>query len=246
MTGIVHLAALKSVAQSMTEPDLYMQVNYEATKSLIATAMTHEVNRFIFSSTAAVYGNPETRIIKESEETNPISPYGESKLLAEKYLNNFLSIPGNYGTSLRFFNVVGTAYRELMDNSCENLVPIVINALQQNQSPVIFGEDYQTPDGTCIRDYVDVRDIARAHLYIAEAQVLLSHALNIGTGSGSSVKDIIGLVCEELKLPFNSLIGERRSDDPDALIGNVELAKAELGFIAEFSLHESIKSLFVK
>jgi UDP-glucose 4-epimerase len=155
----------------MAEPDLYMEVNYEATKSLLNIARSHGIKQFIFSSSAAVYASPETGIIKESDETNPISPYGESKLLAEKALNDFLDTSGNKGTSLRFFNVVGTAYRELIDNSRENLVPIVINALQQNQAPVIFGFDYPTPDDTCIRDYVDVRDIARAHLMMRSSSI---------------------------------------------------------------------------
>jgi UDP-glucose 4-epimerase len=108
ITGIIQLAALKSVAQSMIEPDLYMEVNYEATKTLLGTAQSHGIKQFIFSSSAAIYGSPETGIIKESDETNPISPYGESKLLAEKALNDFLDTSGNKGTSLRFFNVVGT------------------------------------------------------------------------------------------------------------------------------------------
>jgi UDP-glucose 4-epimerase len=108
ITGIIHLAALKSVAQSMAEPDLYMEVNYETTKTLLGTAQSHVIKQFIFSSSAAVYGSPENGIIKESDETNPISPYGESKLLAEKALNDFLDTSGNKGTLLRFFNVVGT------------------------------------------------------------------------------------------------------------------------------------------
>jgi UDP-glucose 4-epimerase len=156
VTGIVHLAALKSVAQSMVEPNLYMEVNYEATKSLLDIARSHSIKQFNFSSSNAVYGSPETGIVKESDETNLISPYGESKLLAEKALNDFLDIPGNQGISLRFFNVVGTTYLQLLDNSVENLIPSVINKLKDGEPPVIFGVDYQTPDGTCVRHYVDV------------------------------------------------------------------------------------------
>ncbi len=241
--GIVHLTALKSVAQSMIEPDLYMEVNYEATKSLLDIAQSYSIKQFIFSSSAAVYGSPETGIVKESDETNPISPYGESKLLAEKALNDFLDISGNKGTSLRFFNVVGTAYRELMDNSRENLVPIVISALQQNQAPVIFGTDYPTPDGTCIRDYVDVRDIAIAHLQVAESQIALPRALNIGTGRGASVLEVINVIAQKNDLGITPILSDRRLGDPARLCADVSLAEGSLNFSAQYSLRESITSL---
>jgi UDP-glucose 4-epimerase len=244
ITGIVHLAALKSVAQSMAEPDLYIEVNYEATKTLLGAAQSHGIKQFIFSSSAAVYGSPETGIIKESDETNPISPYGESKLLAEKALNDFLDTYSNKGTSLRFFNVVGTAYRELIDNSRENLVPIVINALQQNQAPVIFGFDYPTPDDTCIRDYVDVRDIARAHLKVAESQISLPRTLSIGTGRGRSIREIIDPVLNEANCIVKVEESNRRAGDPAILIGEVTRAKEVLNFTARHSLEESIDSLF--
>jgi UDP-glucose 4-epimerase len=181
ITGIVHLAALKSVAESVMQPKLYMEVNYLATAALLEIATRHKVTNFIFSSTAAVYRSPDVGNVKETDLTDPISPYGESKLLAECAVGEFLQTPGTRGTSLRFFNVVGTASPELMDNSRENLVPIVINKLKVGEPPVIFGVDYQTPDGTCIRDYVDVRDVARAHLLAADAPSALPPALNIGT-----------------------------------------------------------------
>jgi UDP-glucose 4-epimerase len=244
ITGIIHLAALKSVAQSTAEPDLYMEVNYETTKTLLGTAQSHVIKQFIFSSSAAVYGSPENGIIKESDETNPISPYGESKLLAEKALNDFLDTYSNKGTSLRFFNVVGTAYRELIDNSRENLVPIVINALQQNQAPVIFGFDYPTPDDTCMQDYVDVRDVARAHLLAADAPSGLPPAPNIGTGRGRSVREIIDLLLNEADCFVNVNESDRRLGDSAILIGEVTLAEEVLSFTSEYSLEESIHSLF--
>jgi UDP-glucose 4-epimerase len=220
-----------------------MDVNHLATATLLEIATRHKVTNFIFSSTAAVYGSFETGIVKESDETNPISPYGESKLLAEKALNDFLDTPGNKGTSLRFFNVVGTAYRELIDNSRENLVPIVISALQQNQAPVIFGADYPTPDGTCIRDYVDVRDVARAHLKVAESQISLPRALNIGTGKGVSVLEVMNVISQKNDFGITPILSDRRLGDPARLCADVSLAEGFLNFSSQYSLRESITSL---
>ena len=195
--GVVHTAALKAVGESMEKPDEYWEVNFHATVKMLELLTQHKVQHFIFSSTAAVYGSPDhSNPIKEDDEKNPISPYGASKLAAEGEINKFLAIPGNHGTSLRFFNVVGTAAPELMDNSVENLVPIVINKLKAGQAPVIYGTDYPTPDGTCVRDYVDVRDIARAHLAVADVTNAIPLALNVGTGRGGSVREVIKLVCE--------------------------------------------------
>ena len=177
--GIVHTAALKAVGESMEKPDEYFEVNLHATTKMLELVSRHNIKNFIFSSTAAVYGAPDhSNPIKEDDPKNPISPYGASKLAAEGEVNKFLAIPGNHGTSLRFFNVVGTAAPELMDNSVENLVPIVINKLKAGQPPVIYGTDYPTLDGTCVRDYVDVRDIARAHLAAADAQGKIPTVMN--------------------------------------------------------------------
>ena len=151
--GVIHTAALKAVGESMETPDEYFEVNFHATSKMIELLKKHNIHNFIFSSTAAVYGSPEhSNPCKEDDAKSPISPYGSSKLAAEDEVNKFLAIQGNQGTSLRFFNVIGTAAPELMDNSVENLVPIVINKLKAGQPPVIFGTDYPTPDGTCIRD----------------------------------------------------------------------------------------------
>jgi UDP-glucose 4-epimerase len=168
--GIVHTAALKAVGESMEKPDEYFEVNLTATNELIDIAKRNNVKKFIFSSTAAVYGSPDSMDpCKEDGPKAPISPYGDSKYQAESKVTAFINTPGNHGTSLRFFNVVGTAAPELLDNSVENLVPIVLGKLNKGAAPEIFGTDYPTKDGTCIRDYVDVRDIARAHLAAADA-----------------------------------------------------------------------------
>jgi UDP-glucose 4-epimerase len=244
--GIIHTAALKAVGESMEKPDEYFEVNFHATTKMLELASQHGIKHFIFSSTAAVYGSPDhSNPINEDDEKNPISPYGASKLMAEAEVNKFLAIPGNHGTSLRFFNVVGTAAPELLDNSVENLVPIVINKLKAGQPPVIYGTDYPTPDGTCVRDYVDVRDIARAHLAAADFEGELLLALNVGTGVGGSVRDVIRLVAEASG--YSDVVPsevQRRAGDPAYLCADVNQIKSTIGFISKYSLEASAESLF--
>jgi UDP-glucose 4-epimerase len=244
--GIVHTGALKAVGESMEKPDEYFQVNLDATKELIEIAKRNGVKKFIFSSTAAVYGSPDSmEPCKEDGPKAPISPYGDSKYQAESSVTAFINEPGNHGTSLRFFNVVGTAAPELLDNSVENLVPIVLGKLDKGQAPVIFGTDYPTPDGTCIRDYVDVRDIARAHLAAANATTKLPPAMNIGTGRGASVREIIKLVLDATNKSDTAVIeNPRRAGDPAFLCADVTLAKSAMGFESQYSLEASIRSLF--
>jgi UDP-glucose 4-epimerase len=244
--GIVHTAALKAVGESMEKSDEYFQVNLEATTELIAIAKRNNVKKFIFSSTAAVYGSPDSMDpCKENGPKAPISPYGDSKYQAESAVTTFINTPGNHGTSLRFFNVVGAAAPELLDNSVENLVPIVLGKLNKGEAPTIFGTNYPTPDGTCIRDYVDVRDIARAHLAAANASTKLPDTMNIGTGRGASVREIIKLVLEATdKLDTQVIETDRRAGDPAFLCADVTLAKSAMGFESKYSLEESVRSLF--
>jgi UDP-glucose 4-epimerase len=245
-TGIIHTAALKAVGESMEKPDEYLDVNYTATVELLEAAKRHGVTRFIFSSTAAVYGSPDSMDpCREDSPTAPISPYGSSKLMAESKVTEFISIPGNHGSSLRFFNVVGSANSALLDNSVENLVPIVINRIKGGQAPVIYGNDYPTVDGTCVRDYVDVRDIAAAHLAAADATQALPAAMNIGTGNGASVREIVQFVIDAIdRKEITPVDTDRRAGDPAFLCADVSLAKSAMGFTSRYSLKESVESLF--
>jgi UDP-glucose 4-epimerase len=244
--GIVHTAALKAVAESIEKPDEYFEVNLTATNELIDIAKRNNVKKFIFSSTAAVYGSPDSMDpCKEDGPKAPISPYGDSKYQAEAKVTAFINTPGNHGTSLRFFNVVGTAAPELLDNSVENLVPMVIGKLNRDKAPEIFGTDYPTKDGTCIRDYVDVRDIARAHLSAANAISKLPPTMNIGTGRGASVREIIKLILAATNKTDTQVIEtDRRAGDPAFLCADVSLAKSAMGFESKYSLEESVRSLF--
>ena len=244
--GIVHTAALKAVGESMEKSDEYFEVNLTATNELIDIAKRNGVKKFIFSSTAAVYGSPDSMDrCREDGPKAPISPYGDSKYQAESKVTAFINTPGNFGTSLRFFNVVGAAAPELLDNSVENLVPIVLGKLSKGEAPEIFGTDYPTPDGTCIRDYVDVRDIARAHLAAADATTKLPATINIGTGRGASVREIINLVLAATNKSDTRVIeSPRRAGDPAFLCADVALANSAMGFTSQYSLEASIKSLF--
>jgi UDP-glucose 4-epimerase len=244
--GIVHTAALKAVGESVEKPDEYKEVNFTATAELIKLAQKYGVEKFLFSSTAAVYGSPDTmEPCRENGPLAPISPYGSTKLNAESKVTEFINTPGNIGTSLRFFNVVGTAAQELLDNSAENLVPIALDKLNSGLAPVIFGTDYPTADGTCVRDYVDVRDIAQAHLVAANASKSIPPIINVGTGRGASVREVINLVLDAFNKSDSEVIdAPRRAGDSAFLCADVELAAKELGFRSKYSLEESIRSLF--
>ena len=213
---------------------------------MLELLIKHDIHNLIFSSTAAVYGSPDhSNPIKEDDLKNPISPYGASKLAAEDEVNKYLGLPGNYGTSLRFFNVVGTAAPELMDNSVENLVPIVISKLKAGEAPVIYGTDHLTLDGTCIRDYVDVRDVANAHLSSTNVEKQLPLVMNVGTGKGASVREVIELIGASFGQENLQMIASaRRTGDSGFLCAEVTLINSTLGFRASYNLVDSVQSLF--
>jgi UDP-glucose 4-epimerase len=245
--GIIHTAALKAVGESMEKPDEYFEVNFQATKKMLEVIAKHGIKNFIFSSSAAVYGAPDHSIpIREDAPKNPISPYGASKLAAEGSVSEFLTTPGNHGTSLRFFNVIGAAAPQVLDNSGENLVPIVINKLKIGEQPTVYGADYPTPDGTCIRDYVDVRDIARAHLLAADSDSKLPFVMNVGTGHGASVREVINLI-SSFAGQTDVVVGEidRRAGDSAFLCADASLIKTAIGFSPQYSLSMSMESLFI-
>ena len=243
--GVIHTAALKSVSESLEKPKEYFDVNSLATKQILEIMSLNNVCNFIFSSTAAIYGSPiDSKLVKEDDIKDPISPYGASKLEAESEVNSFLDVPGNFGTSLRFFNVVGAASPALMDNSRDNLIPIVIHRIKQELSPIIYGTDYPTLDGTCVRDYVDVRDIAMAHLLAATSKGPLPRAMNVGRGHGYSVSEVIKLVSDFLeKGHISPYEGNRRSGDSASLCADTELIENQLGFSARYTLEESLRNM---
>lgn len=244
ITGIINLAALKSVEESIQKPELYEKVNHSGVQSLLTASKSAGVKYFIQSSTAAVYGSSEDGYVDELSPTNPISPYGETKLKAEGALLEAMNKGTLRGTSLRYFNVIGSASPALKDRSTANIVPMVLSALTKNQSPKIFGDDYPTPDGTCVRDYVHVMDIAQAHVLAAQALILkaLPPAINIGTGKGYSVREMVHEILRQKSSSFVPEILPRRPGDPSMLVAHVDLAADSLGFRAEKGLEEMIAS----
>lgn len=242
--GIIHTAALKSVSESILKPKEYLEVNYYATTNLLELANKLKIRNFIFSSTAAVYGTPTVSSpLKETDKAMPVTTYGESKLLSESAVNKFLKTSSNRGTSLRLFNVIGSAAPELADNSKDNLLPRIINCIREGTSPIIFGTDHPTPDGTCIRDYVDVRDIARAHLVIADWPSKLPTVINLGTGRGTSVRELIN---KTLLLAGNETITaiatKARVGDSAILYADISLFNEVTGFSTEHTLESSVIS----
>lgn len=244
LEGIINLAALKSVEDSFKFKQDYVDVNYLGTEALLQVAKSQKVKFFLQSSTAAVYGFSDTGTVSEASALNPVSPYGETKLLAEKAVKEFGMNLNIRTTSLRYFNVLGSESRELQDTSAANIVPMVMNAINRGIPPQIFGDDYLTEDGTCVRDYVHVVDIARAHALAAECMMSnpLPEAINLGTGRGSSVREVVSQILTQLGSRLAPEVIGRRAGDPATLVADVDLADRELGFKAELTLTEMIKS----
>lgn len=242
--GIIHLAAKKSVEESKRFPEQYDEVNYFGTRVLLDAAKNCNVSVFLFSSSAAVYGNPSIGFVDENSPTAPISPYGETKLKAEKAVDKLVNEGALKGTSLRYFNVAGAASKKMADTSKSNLIPMVLDAITRAQPPQIFGNDYPTKDGTCIRDYVHVEDVAAAHLVAGKALFTsdLPRCLNIGTGVGYSVQEMIDALLRESKSNLRPLISPARPGDPASLVANVALAKEVLDFAASRNLDEIVHS----
>jgi len=244
ISGIINLAALKSVAESELYPEKYESINHLGVSTLIEESKRFGVKYFIQSSTAAVYGNSKSGFVSESDELIPISQYGLTKSKAEDALSEAIDSKFLRGVSLRYFNVLGSATSELKDRSSANIVPMVLESLSMNKAPRIFGNDYTTHDGTCIRDYVHVEDIARAHA-LAVMKLRTSNfpkAINIGTGTGYSVREIMTEILKQTGSMLEPIVVERRQGDPAMLVAKVQLAKDVLGFEAKKTLEEMIAS----
>ena len=244
--GVINLAALKSVEESMRLPDEYRRVNTYGLENTLRMAIKHGVEIFLQTSTAAVYGNVEGGVAFEFSETNPISVYGSTKLDAEEILNSYIDSGKINGVSLRYFNVVGADNPQLRDTSNSNLFPIAMNDLRAQKAPKVFGHDYPTSDGSCIRDYVHVQDVADAHLLAVRALRAdsLPRALNIGAGKGLSVFQVLKAMQTYLGTQAEVEIRPRREGDPATLIANVDLAWKYLGFRARRNLEEMVSTTY--
>ena len=247
--AVIHFAAFSLVGESVIDPMKYYENNVAATLNLLKAMKRNEINKFIFSSTAATYGMPTVDFIDEKTPTNPINPYGQSKLMVEQMLSDFAQSYQMKYVVLRYFNAAGaheTAEIGESHNPETHLIPIILQHLGgQRDSVSVFGTDYDTPDGTCIRDYIHVTDLAKAHLLALEA--LLSSTIetatyNLGNGNGYSVKQIIE-TCELVTgKKANVQYAERRAGDPAKLVANAGKIYAELGWKAQLDILDIIKS----
>ncbi|WP_270583360.1 UDP-glucose 4-epimerase GalE [Bacillus smithii] len=247
--AVMHFAANSLVGESVVNPLKYYQNNVAATLTLLETMLKYNVKNFIFSSTAATYGIPNVELITEDCPTNPINPYGRSKLMIEQILADFASAYGLNYVVLRYFNAAGAHESGEIgeDHNPEtHLIPLVLqHLLGQRDKISVFGTDYDTPDGTCIRDYIHVTDLAKAHILALEA--LLSGKektaiYNLGNGLGYSVKEVIE-TCE--KVTGRKAVIEytdRRPGDPARLVASSQKIYEELGWKAEYSLEQIIES----
>jgi UDP-glucose 4-epimerase len=242
--SVIHLAARKQVGESVEIPERYYLDNIGGMANLLIAMRETGHRSLVFSSSAATYGMPDTDQVREDGPTTPINPYGETKLIGEWMVRNAARW-GLRGVSLRYFNVAGTGRAGLGDTAALNLIPIAIGQLQAGTNPIVFGTDYPTADGSCIRDYVHVDDLARAHVMAVdylEQDERNFDTFNVGTGKGASVLEVLDEIKRVSGIDFEPTIGERRAGDPPRLVANVDRIEKELGFKAKFGLAQIVES----
>jgi UDP-glucose 4-epimerase len=243
--GVVHLAGFKYAGVSVQRPLHTYTQNVTGTVNLLDAMAQTGVESIVFSSSAAAFGTPDTEIVTEDNGTFPESPYGESKLIGEWLIRDQAVATGLRHTSLRYFNVVGSGSDDLYDSSPHNLFPLVFEALLAGRTPRINGDDYQTPDGTCVRDYVHISDLAAAHVVAARrlaAGDALEPVYNLGSGEGSSVRQIMDTVREVTGIDFVPEVGPRRAGDPDRIVASGELASRDLDWAMRHDLRDMVAS----
>jgi UDP-glucose-4-epimerase GalE len=232
--GVVHLAGFISVGESVRVPEKYWRNNLSAGASLLLACARHPVRAFLFSSTAAVYGNAEVSPILESVPLAPTSPYGASKLAFEQLLHASAPALDMRSAALRYFNAAGASVEWHVGEAHvpeEHLIPRVIAALLAGSAVQVYGDDYPTPDGTCVRDYIHVADLATAHVRVLEAAALPSGAsFNVGTGSGSSVLEVVRAVAARLGIDARIDVVARRPGDPASLVADPAALRAALAW----------------
>lgn len=243
--GVIHFAAYISMGESMEDPFKYFDNNISASLNVIEEMRKAGQNNFIFSSTAGVYGNPVKIPIPEDHSKSPENPYGESKLMVEKILSWYGKTKGLNSVCLRYFNAAGAAEDGSLGERHfpeTHIIPNIMNALLKNEQFTLFGTDYNTPDGTCIRDYIHVLDLVEAHVLALTKlqQQPGTYQFNVGTGRGYSNKEVLEMVEKISEQKVNVVYGERRPGDADQLIADVSKITTELGFAPKYSDLETI------
>ena len=242
--AVIHLAARKQVGESVEQPERYYRDNVGGLANLLLAMRATETTRLVFSSSAATYGMPDVDAVNEDYPGKPINPYGETKLVGE-WMVRAAAVWGLRGVNLRYFNVAGTGYPDLADTAALNLIPIAIGQIRAGKNPVVFGDDYDTPDGSCIRDYVHVQDLAAAHLravqYLDQENREFD-TFNVGTGTGASVFEVLQELKRASGIDFKIEVGQKRAGDPPRLVADVSRISKALGFSCEQDLSAIVKS----
>jgi UDP-glucose 4-epimerase len=243
--GVVHLAARKDVAESTARPLTYYDANLDGLRSVLTACADYRTDYVLFSSSAAVYGTPVRTPVTERCPTVPDNPYGRTKLVGEWMLRDAAATAGFRWAALRYFNVAGAANPDLRDVGETNLVPRLLRAAALGEPATVFGLDYPTRDGSPVRDYVHVADIADAHALAAQALVggaVAADVLNIGRGEGVSVLEMIAAVGAVMGRPLDYVVGPRRAGDPAEVVACAGLIRARLGWSARHDLTDMVSS----
>jgi UDP-glucose 4-epimerase len=243
--SVIHLAALKQVGQSVSHPELYFQKNLGGQANLLTAMRNAGVGKLVFSSSAASYGVPDVDLVAEDEAPAPINPYGQTKLIGEWMGANSESAWGLKHVNLRYFNVAGAGWEDLADTQILNLIPIVFAAMKSGTKPKVYGNDYSTEDGSCVRDYVHVSDLALAHiraLAYLDQESRPFNTFNVGTGKGSSVLEVIEQIRKTTGIDFEIEIAPRRAGDPARLIADTSRIEKVMDWKAKNSLTEIVES----
>lgn len=243
--GVIHIAGFKFAGVSVEQPLHAYEQNVTAMMSLLVAMEAEGVANIVFSSSSSVYGNAASGLVEEDYPFSPTSPYGESKVIGEWLLRNQGLATGLKHSSLRYFNVVGSDSVDLPDVSPHNLFSMVFAGLERGETPVIFGDDYDTPDGTCIRDYIHVGDLADAHVGAARALSAgapLQTAYNLGSGDGTSVAEMMTTIAAVTGNDFRPTRGPRRPGDPDRVVASGVRAARDLGWAMTHTLEDMIQS----
>lgn len=243
--AVIHFAARKQVAESVARPLWYFRQNLGGLQAVLAAMSAADVSQLIFSSSAAVYGDARG-VVAEDARLEPVNPYGRTKLAGEWLVADAAIAVGLRATSLRYFNVAGAGWPELADRAVLNLVPMVLERLAAGSSPRIFGDDYPTDDGTCVRDFVHVLDVAEAHVHALDALVTQAtphRALNIGTGRGSSVREVVEGLRVRMPGAPDAVVEPRRPGDPAMVVADVTRVADVLGWRARFGLDHILDSV---
>ena len=243
--AVIHFAARKQVGESVAQPARYWSQNVGGTANLLQAMETAGVGKLVFSSSAATYGAPETAVVREDGPAEPINPYGQTKLVGE-WMSRAAGVAwGLRAANLRYFNVAGAGWDDLGDAAVMNLIPIVFTALDAGKVPTVFGGDYPTPDGSCIRDYVHVLDLAHAHLAALDhldTEDRPFDTFNVGSGAGSSVFEVLQVIRQVTGIDVDPDVRERRAGDPPQLVADVSRINATLGWSTTEDLDDIVSS----